>query len=119
VSMPLAVLIDDLDRCDKDYVVQLLEGIQTIFIRAPVTYVAAADRRWIEASFEERYEPFVQHLSEPARGLGYLFLEKAFQLSTTLPRIPPRIDFLTMLLQRPTRNDADRARYCTSHTTAW
>ena len=39
---PVIVLIDDLDRCRGDYVVELLEGIQTLFRDQPVAYVVAA-----------------------------------------------------------------------------
>ncbi len=86
---PVAIFIDDLDRCDGDYVVDLLEGVQTLFRRADATYVVAADRNWIRASFEQRYEGFVDSIAEPGRPLGYLFLEKLFQLSASVPRISP------------------------------
>jgi hypothetical protein len=39
----VAIFIDDLDRCESAYVVELLEGIQTLFREAPVIFVVAAD----------------------------------------------------------------------------
>ena len=84
---PLVVLIDDLDRCDADYLVELLEGIQNFFKGSPVTYVAAADRDWICNAFEKRYCDFAPRVGEPARPLGYLFLEKLFQISAGMPRL--------------------------------
>lgn len=84
---PLAVLVDDLDRCDADSVVDLLEGIQTLFRQAPVVYVVAADREWIRTSFERRYASFVGNVGEPGRPLGHLFLEKLFQISLQVPRL--------------------------------
>lgn len=86
---PIAVLIDDLDRCEGKYVVELLEGIQTLFRTAPITYVVAADRQWICASFEKEYEVFGKPIGEPGRPLGYLFLDKMFQVSVSVPRPLP------------------------------
>jgi hypothetical protein len=87
VGRPLVVFIDDLDRCDGTYVVELLEGIQTLFRRAPVTYVVAADRKWICACFEKKYADFTATIGEPGRPLGYLFLDKVFQVSASVPRL--------------------------------
>jgi hypothetical protein len=86
---PVAVLIDDLDRCQGSYVVDLLEGIQTLFKETAVAYVVAADRRWLCASYEKGYEDFANQVNEPGRSLGYLFVEKTFQLSTPVPILSP------------------------------
>src|SRR5215217_7811927 len=88
---PVAIFIDDLDRCQGDYVVDLLEGIQTLFSEPPVVYVVAADRRWVNASYERRYEEFVNQVHEPGRTLGYLCLQKTFQFATPVPIMPPQI----------------------------
>ena len=104
VKVPLIVFIDDLDRCDSDYVVELLEGIQTLFRRAPVTYVVAADRKWICSSFEKKYGDFSLAIGEPARPLGYLFLDKLFQISAGMPQLTPELKALylsTLLGETP------------------
>ncbi|MEM9169023.1 MAG: P-loop NTPase fold protein [Pseudomonadota bacterium] len=82
---PIVVMIDDLDRCSATYVVDLLEGVQTAFRDARVVYVVAADRDWIRSSFRQRYEKFKEDVGTPEQPVGYLFLEKIFQLSTPLP----------------------------------
>jgi hypothetical protein len=82
---PVVVLIDDLDRCKGPYVVELLEGVQTLFRDQPVAYVVAADRDWLSDSYQTEYGDFVSASDEPGRPLGYLFLEKTFQMSVTLP----------------------------------
>ena len=82
----LAILIDDLDRCDADVVVELLEGIQTLFKDAPVTYVIAADQDWIRTAFADAYQTFRAAAHEPGRPLGHLFLEKLFQEVVALPQ---------------------------------
>jgi hypothetical protein len=91
VGRPVAVFIDDLDRCDGKYVVELLEGIQTLFRTAPVTYVVAADRKWICASFQQGYKDFGEDIGEAGRPLGYLFLDKLFQVSASVPRPAPGV----------------------------
>ncbi len=85
---PIAVSIDDLDRCRAEHVVDLLEGIQTILRDAPVTFVVAADRHWLYESYAQVYERHAR--DDPGRPLGHLFLEKTFQLSTSLPRLSTR-----------------------------
>ncbi|MBN1147236.1 MAG: hypothetical protein JXA78_08270 [Anaerolineales bacterium] len=85
VDQPIAVFIDDLDRCEADYVVRLLEGVQTLFRAATVFYVVAADARWLRASYEKAYTLFVHQVEEPGHPLGTLFMEKIFQLSAPVP----------------------------------
>jgi hypothetical protein len=82
----LVVFVDDLDRCQPSYVVELLEGIQTIFTDVPVTYLVAADREWVGESFQKVYGDFRDVMGRPGRPLGYLFLEKTFAVSAPLPR---------------------------------
>lgn len=82
---PLAVFIDDLDRCKPEYVVELLEGIQTLFKDEPVTYVVAADRAWLCQSFACSYRDFEGTVGELGRPLGFHFLEKTFQVSLQIP----------------------------------
>jgi hypothetical protein len=87
IDAPVLVVIDDLDRCQPLYVVSLLEGIQTLFTDSRVLYVLSGDRRWLYACFEKAYEPFAASVQEPGRRLGSLFLEKAVQLSVSVPRL--------------------------------
>ena len=91
LGRPLAVIVDDLDRCQPKFVVELLEGIQTLYGDTPVTYVVAADSRWIRDCFEEEYKTFLDMPSEAGRPLGYHFLEKTFQLSADVPRLTDRL----------------------------
>ena len=85
IDYPIIVFIDDLDRCQRQYVVGLLEGIQTLFHDPRVVYVVSADRRWLQVCFEQTYAEFASTVNEPGRRLGSLFLEKAFQLSVSVP----------------------------------
>lgn len=82
---PIMVFIDDLDRCQPEYVVRLLESLQTLFNDPRVFYVIAADRRWLYECFEIVYKDFKTTVREPGRRTGYLFLEKIFQMSISVP----------------------------------
>ncbi len=91
IKLPVAVFIDDLDRCTAEYIVELLEGVQTIYGDAPLTYVIAADRRWIRTAYQESYKDFTTAISEPGRNLGTLFIDKTFHLTVPVPAIPTEI----------------------------
>lgn len=91
IRVPIFVFIDDMDRCDRDYTVGILEGIQTLFHTPRVVWVVAGDRNWIWKCFELKYHDFALLESTPGRPLGYLFLEKLFQLSVEIPPISPEV----------------------------
>jgi hypothetical protein len=84
---PIAILIDDLDRCDKEYVIKFLESIHTLFKKANLIYIIAADQRWIYSCYEKNYLDFKENFDVPGRQLGYLFMDKIFQLTVPLPRL--------------------------------
>lgn len=92
---PVVFFIDDLDRCPQAYVVEFLDAVQTIVRSKNVTkdpaasFVIAADGAWMRASYEIEYEKFVPTIAEPGRPLGYLFLDKLFQLHVPVPMIDP------------------------------
>jgi hypothetical protein len=117
IGKPVVFFIDDLDRCSETYVVEFLEAIQTLVrdaldeqAKAPV-FVVAADGRWIRISYEKGYETF-GGTQRAARPLGWLFLDKIFQLTVRLPRIADdvREGYLAGLLKKlPELTDEDRA----------
>jgi hypothetical protein len=111
----VAIFIDDLDRCRSSYVVELLEGIQTLFREAPVVFIVAADRSWLNACYEQEYDKFKPQVGEPGKPLGTLFLEKAFRFSTPLPGIPDELkkqywQYLLQIKSALQQADLDKAR---------
>jgi hypothetical protein len=130
---PVVFLVDDLDRCDADYVVEFLEVVQTLVRDAPMFLqdhrrgrrrrglapgpyaFVAADGSWIRSSYERHFEPFGR-TALPGRPLGYLFLEKIFQLHVVLPAVTPaaRDAYLRSLLMpmapKRSHDDEDAAR---------
>jgi len=104
INKPIIIFIDNLDRCKEEYVVSLLEGIQTLFKKVPVTYVISADRRWIRASFEIVYKKFKNSIKKPCQSMGDLFMSKTFQMVVPIPHIPDGaldIYYDNDLLERP------------------
>jgi hypothetical protein len=99
---PVVFFVDDLDRCAEQYVVDLLDAVQTLVRDAPgrrgaeahadraCYIVVAADGRWIRTSYERAHEVFADAVAEPGRPLGYLFLDKIFQLTLPVPTLSPQ-----------------------------
>ena len=119
---PVVFVVDDLDRCDKDYVVDLLDAVQTLIRDVPERqrrktrcprlapyFLVAADGAWIRRSYEVRHEPFEKEVGTPGRPLGYLFLDKIFQLTVDVPSISPEAQrsFLARLLRAETLGSED------------
>jgi KAP family P-loop domain len=98
------VLIDNLDRCHATYVVEMLEGIQTLLRNVPepkrwsrlaparqpplVAFVVAADRGWLCDSYLDVYQEFEACAREPGRPFGLVFLDKIFEFSLRIPTVP-------------------------------
>lgn len=127
-SRPVLFLVDDLDRAEPDYVVTFIETVQTLIRDASwdrdrailgshgCHFIVAADGAWLRQSFETRYSAFEQSIAEPGRPLGYLFLDKIFQLTLSVPAISSaaREDYLRELLGvgellKPPELDEERA----------
>jgi len=92
---PVVFFVDDLDRCPHAQVVDLLDTVQTLFRDAPSRagardvpapfFVVAADGAWLRKSYELTYETFGDCVALPGKPLGYLFLDKIFQLTVRMP----------------------------------
>lgn len=83
----LAIFIDDIDRCDRTFLVELLEGIQTLFKEEKVLYLVAGDKQWISKAFQNQYKEFDTEQDTDQNHLGDLFIRKAFQLSIRMPQV--------------------------------
>ncbi|NLT56486.1 MAG: hypothetical protein GXX79_18375 [Actinomycetales bacterium] len=103
-------LVDDLDRCEPAYVVELLDAVTTVIRRtSPATssdrrpavfFLVSADGRWIRSSYEERFASLRESVRDIGRPLGYLFLDKIFQLTVPVPEMSRtrQANYLTYLL---------------------
>lgn len=96
------LVLDDLDRCNERFAVELLDAVQTLLRKGPerprrrapqqkrmpaLVVLAVGDGRWLRAAYEDAYKVFSPYVSEPGRPLGHLFLDKLFQLRIELPTL--------------------------------
>jgi KAP-like P-loop domain-containing protein len=111
MGYPIAIFIDDLDRCNYTYTVEILERIQTLFRQAGVFFVVTADGQWLYSSYQKVYENFKPEIDEPGRPLGHLFLAKTFQLSIPLPRLSSDLQnqYWEYLLETNGKNKIDKS----------
>ncbi|MES2444870.1 MAG: P-loop NTPase fold protein [Pseudomonadota bacterium] len=87
VERPVMVVIDDLDRCKPEFVVDLIRGIQTLLRSPRVVFLILGDRDWIERAFEAHNEKMSKIAVGPEQSFGARFVEKAIQMSFVLPSI--------------------------------
>lgn len=111
---PVLLLIDDLDRCPENCVVELLDTVQKLMRdKSPASrtttrmehptllVVVAADGRWIRHSYDATYSSFDGVVGRPGATVGTLFLEKIFQLSVPVPQLSESLQqaYLSRLLR--------------------
>ena len=89
------VLIDDLDRCLDDTVVDVFEAIRLFLQVSSTAFVIAANRPIVQAAIERRYPAKVE--GDPALGKDYL--EKIVQVEITVPPLaePEAETYLNLL----------------------
>lgn len=109
---PVVFFIDDLDRCKDDYVVELLETVQTLVRdtrQKQAYFVVSADGVWLRKSFACAYGAFADG-DKAHNSIGYQFLDKLFQLSVPMPALSTSAQhgFLGRLLDlaEPAASDA-------------
>jgi hypothetical protein len=93
----VALVIDNVDRCRAEYVVELLEGIQTL-LKSPsvgkdrtplVAVLVPAERAWLCDSYLQVYNEFQDAMHQPGRPYGLAFVDKVFDVALRLPRLAP------------------------------
>jgi hypothetical protein len=91
LKRPVVVVVDDIDRCKPDFVVALLQGIQTILKSPRVIFVLLGDRDWIENAYASVHKTMAAIEVGPEHTFGGRFVEKSIQLSLVLPEITPAV----------------------------
>jgi peptidoglycan hydrolase-like protein with peptidoglycan-binding domain len=97
---PVLVIVDDIDRCEPRFVVELIRGMQTILKSPRVVFLLLCDGDWIEQSFAEIHKAMKEIPVGPQHTFGRRFVEKSIQLSLMLPDISTdeRPDYVRKLL---------------------
>ena len=100
VKRPVLVIVDDLDRCSPDFIVDLVRGMQTLLRSPRVVFVVLGDRDWIERAFEVHHKDMNKVSVGPEQTFGARFVEKAIQMSFILPGLMPerQKDYVRRLL---------------------
>lgn len=84
----IILLIDDLDRCTPDKVVQMLEAAQLLVKTRLFVVVIAMDVRYVTRALEKEYAGILVRDGEPS-GLDYI--EKIVQIPYRVPGIVPGV----------------------------
>lgn len=87
LKRPVLVVVDDLDRCEPTFVVELIRGMQTILRSPRLVFILLGDRDWIEECFTKVNEAMKGIHVGPEHEFGARFAEKAIQFSFVLPDI--------------------------------
>lgn len=85
----IVLFIDDLDRCEPDQVVDVLQAVHLLLAFPLFAVIVAVDPRWLERSLYKRYLPGFESMSEDARSASefspHNYLEKIFQIPYRVP----------------------------------
>ncbi|MBD1545120.1 KAP family P-loop NTPase fold protein [Roseibium aggregatum] len=99
VERPVLVIIDDIDRCEPKFIVEMTRGLQTILKSPRVVYLLLGDRNWIEQAFEVCHSDMKHINVGPEHTFGGRFVEKAIQLSYVLPDMGEKLeDYVSTVL---------------------
>jgi len=84
----LVVLVDDLDRCAPERIIENLEAVKLFLSVEQTAFVIGADRRIVEHAIRSRYaERAIEENDEQTKGLVKDYLEKLVQVPYSLPRL--------------------------------
>jgi len=81
----LVVLIDDLDRCLPDTIVETLEAIRLFVFTSRTAFVVAADESMIEYAVRKHFPDF--HDSTASQSYARNYLEKLIQIPFRIPAL--------------------------------
>lgn len=85
------ILIDDLDRCSPERLIQNLEAIKLFLNVENTAFIVATDRRIVENAIRIRYSELFTGEKGAATGDSLVtdYLEKLIQVPYTLPKLAP------------------------------
>ena len=91
----IIVLVDDLDRCQPERIIETLEAIKLFLSVSKTVFVIAADENVIQYSIKKKYPP----VDSFAVSLDKEYIEKIIQLPIYIPELSPKdIENYLMLL---------------------
>lgn len=105
----IVVLIDDLDRCQPERIIETLEAIKLFLSVNKTTFIIAADENVIQYSIKRKYPPMEDFKVE----LDKEYIEKLIQIPVTVPELSEKDiqNYLTMLVYQKHMKVADFGRF--------
>jgi hypothetical protein len=104
----LVVLVDDLDRCLPDTIIDVFEAVR-LFLNVPKTaFVIAADQRIVQAAVEHAYPQAVARDAS----VGTDYLEKILQVTVSIPplSVAESETYINLLMAQASSSPEDFAR---------
>lgn len=96
----IVVFIDDLDRCQPDKALHLLESLKLVLAQPGFIFVLAVDRRVIDAFLTKRYHD--EFGITPDKFHGKQYMDKIIQLPLDLPHHQNRFEkYIEQLIHDP------------------
>jgi len=83
----LIVIIDDLDRCTPDRLIDNLEAVKLFLNVSNTAFIIGADPRIVEHAIEYRYKQKGKISEGEAKGIVENYLEKLIQIPYNLPKL--------------------------------
>lgn len=110
----VVVLVDDLDRCLDDTVIDVFEAIRLFLQVSRTAFVIAANRAIVQAAVEHRFPAKAE--GDPALGKDYL--EKIVQIEITIPPLaaPEAETYLNLLFAELRLGEAEMTAICDEAT---
>ena len=111
----LIILIDDLDRCSPERVIENLEAIKLFLSVSGTAFIIGADPRVVEHAIRLRYaeRAITEDKKDEAERLVKDYLEKVIQIPYRLPRLSSsEIETYMVLLFALFHLSADKAQAC-------
>lgn len=105
----IVVLIDDLDRCQPERIIETLEAIKLFLSVNKTTFIIAADENVIQYSIKRKYPPMEDFKVE----LDKEYIEKLIQIPVTVPELSEKDiqNYLTMLVYQKHMKVDDFGRF--------
>ena len=113
----LVVLIDDLDRCSPERIIENLEAIKLFLNVEQTAFVIGADPRIVRHAIATRYKPSEIQQQDDSKESGDRlildYLEKLIQIPYHLPRLSPtEVESYMVLLFCLRDLEAEKAKKC-------
>ena len=107
----LVVLVDDLDRCLPETMIETLEAIRLFVLLEKTAFIVGADERMIEFAVQRHFPDLPQ--TDEAQGYARAYLEKLLQVPLRIPALgetETRV-YVTLLLLGAALEESDKVTF--------